>query len=591
MQDLQTLVRADLLSVDTPEPDACFIFKHLVTHEVSYENIAYTTRVQLHGMYADYLERAYPEKTDQLAPTLSYHFDLAQVSEKAAYYLTKSGEQAASSYANEEALSYFNRALKHLTGADTRAHFEILWRRERIYDLLGKRAEQRQDLAALTRLADTFEDAPDLRAQLFIRKARLEIDTGDYDAAKSHAKAVIRELEDDVSARASFPDLHVDALLAEARAMFLAGQAMQAKPQLEDALALARTHGYVRGEYNALANLGLWHWYKGDNKSAVETMEESIRLIRQAGDVRRESDILNNLGIVTKDMYRFNESLAYYEAAQRIVHKIGDRSGEASLLNNMGRASLMAGNYTEAISYCERAAMLAVEINEPAVQGLSLHNCSEALRELGQYAAARKTADESLALIRSSGYKVGEANATENLAMIEMAQGNYPDALGHAEGALAITREVSARRVEASVLIRIGLIRLGMKQYDEAEKNLLEAKKLEEELNEPVYRFEIEAGLAESALGRGEAGLSFIQNLLNELMQEPPTEQSHYLPLGLYLSCVRVLQAAGDPRADRLAARASNELNTRSQRITDAALQASYLNVREHRAIAELRNL
>lgn len=99
-------------------------------------------------------------------------------------------------------------------------------------------------------------------------------------SAKSSAQAAIREL---IANPGHPPDLMVDALLLEARAMFLAGQAIAARPQLEDALALARTHRYVRGEYNALASLGLWNWYNGDNSAAVELMEQSLELIRQAG--------------------------------------------------------------------------------------------------------------------------------------------------------------------------------------------------------------------------------------------------------------------------------------------------------------------
>ena len=46
--------------------------------------------------------------------------------------------------------------------------------------------------------------------------------------------------------------------------MFSAGQAAASRPQLEDALTLAREHHYVRGEYNALAQLGLCSWHGGD---------------------------------------------------------------------------------------------------------------------------------------------------------------------------------------------------------------------------------------------------------------------------------------------------------------------------------------
>lgn len=587
--DLQELVKADLLLPDPSEPESVYIFKHLLTHEVSYENIAYATRVQLHGMYAEYLERTHPERMEQIAASLAHHYDRAQIPEKAAYYLTKAGDQAAANYANEEALSYFNRALKNLTGEATRAHFDILWKRERIYDLLGKRLEQRQDLETLSRLVDSFEDAPNLRAGLFIRKARLEIDTGDFAAAKTNAQTAIRESSADGEGSA---DLIVDALLLEARAMFLAGQAVAAKPQLEDALKRSREHRYLRGEYNALASLGLWNWYNGDNKSAVELMEQSLALIRQAGDIRRESDILNNLGIVSKDMSKFDEALAYYEAAQKIARKIGDRSGEASLLANMGRACLVARDYIQSETYSVQAAQLAAEVNEPAVRGIALHNRSEALRLLGRYAEAKESAEEALKMALASGYKTGEADTLENIAMIEFAQEDHERAMGHAEAALAIAREISSRRVETSVLTRIGMFRLEMGQLDAAQNALSEAEEIGRELNEPIPMFEIQAGLAQVALARGgpdspERAMARIQALADEILQDPPTQQSLILPMGLYLASIRILLARNDPRVEKIIARANWLMKSRSDRIPDSALRASYLNIPEHCAIAE----
>ncbi len=592
--DLQALVRMDLLSVETPEPDLTCLFRHLVIHEVGYENIAYTTRTQLHGLYAHYLEQTYVERIEQIAPQLAHHFELAQVHDKAVFYLSRSGEQAAANYANDEALSYFNRILKLLPEENTRMYFDVLWKRERVYDLLGQRTEQRQDLADLTRLADQFEDASNLRTQLFIRQAKLEIDVGDYAAAKSNAQAAIRELTANLQTQQGSPDLSVDALLLEARAMFLAGQAVAAKPQLEDALALARAHRYMRGEYNALANLGLWHWYKGDNTSAADLLKQSLELIRQAGDIRREVEILNNLGIVTKDMYKFEDAIAHYETAQRIAKKIGDRSSEASLLTNMGRASLVSCNYMDAEAYCVRAAALAAEINEPTVQGLALHNRSESFRELGQYVAAKEAAEEALKLVRSSGYKVGEANTLENIAMIEFSQGNHARALEDAENALSITREISSRRVEASVLTRIGLIHLETGLLADAETSLNEAQHIEQELDEPILKFEIQAGLARVALARGEAEALrstplLVRDLTDELLKEPPTEQSHILPLGLYLTTIRVMRAHNDPCTAQLIARADSELRARSERITNEAFRTSYLNIPEHRAITSLQ--
>jgi tetratricopeptide (TPR) repeat protein len=504
----------------------------------------------------------------------------------------KAGEQAAANFANEEALAYFGRALGLVDDTDLRPRFNTLMLRERVYDLLGRRREQRQDLEELVRLAAGFDDSLQLRTQLAIRRMKLEIDEGNYAAAIAGSKAAVKELESDPPTRDRSTDLIVDALWLEARAMFYAGEAVAAGPQLERALELSRAQHYARGEYNTLAQLGLWHWYNGDNDSAIELLQQSLTLIRQAGDIRRELDMLINLGIVSKDMYRFDESFAYYEQAQRITRKIGDRSGEASLLNNMGRVSLVSGDLVNAISCCRSAADLASEVNDPFVQGLAMFNQSEAHRNLGQYQPARQTAIESLRLLRSAGYRLGEADALEMLASIEFASGAHQQALTLAEEAFKIGREISARRVEFSVLIRLGRMHLEMGQIEPAEEVFQMAQSVEDEHQEAALRFELDAGRAGAMLARGdsdsaESAVAVMQDLGRELLQDPPTDRSRVLPLRLYLACIRVMHAAGDPRLKPLIARAQSELQKRCEKISDPGLQPGFLALPEHRAIAD----
>lgn len=591
--DLHELERLDLTPLESPEPELTYLFKHLVTHEVGYQSLAHATRAQLHGLYAGYLESTYPERIDQLAPQLAHHFEQAQIQDKACVYLLKSGEQAAASYANDEALAYFNRTLNLMSAGDTRGRFDTLLKRERLYDLLGKRTEQRQDLAELARLADQFDDAPFLRAQIATRQAQLEIDVGDYAAAGSSARAAIREIETAARPGSHAPDRLVDALLLGARAMFLSGDVVAARPQLEDALRLAREQQYIRGEYNALAQLGLLNWHTGDYNAAADLMGQSLQQIRQAGDVRRELEILNNLGIVAKTRLRYSEAIGYYEQAQKIARKIGDRSGEATLLANMGSMSLNSGDFVQAGLYSEQAAVLAAEVNEPILQGIVLANRAEAYRELGQYALANDTAAQALALVRSRGYRRGEANVLDNMGLVEYSLGHFQQALETTKAALAIAREIESRPTEASALLHLGLIYTAAEQLDAAAQALIAASSLVHDLGEELLLLEVQAALADLALARGgkdnwDKANAYLIDLLPALLQEPPHEKSQFLPLWLYLVCIRVMRARGDPRVAQLIARADAALRASSSRIADSALRLGYLNVPAHRAITTL---
>jgi adenylate cyclase len=583
--DLKELERLELTPLESPEPELTYLFKHPVTLEVGYESLSFATRVQLHGQYARYLEGTYTDRVNQLAPQLAHHFERAQIRDKARFYLVKAGEQAVANFANEEALIYFNRALILTRTESTRMRFDTLMKRERVYDLLGRRTEQRGDLEDLTRIANQLSEVPDLRAQIAIRRAKLEIDEGNYAAAKTSVQAATQDIDVD-----QHPDLLVDALLLDIRVMLLVGQREVAKIQLDRALAIARDHHYLRGEYNVLAETALWNWYGGDSAGAAAMWQRALDQIRQAGDLRRELEILNNLGIVSKDLYQFQETLDYYARALQIAKKIGDRSGEAALLANMGFASLVATDYVQAAFYSAQAAELAVEVRERPVQGMALSNRSLALLELGQYATARQAAEEALVLIRSAGIPVAEANILENLAMIEFALGDAEKALEHAQNGLALAREAGVRRVEASILIRRGMMQLKMGQLREAEQAFLDSREIVEEIREPIRMFELQAGLGGTALAFGGAeslamARRHIQELVVEILHDPPTAQSHILPMGLYLIAIRVMHASNDPCTAQLVARANTELRARTARINDPALNSTYMNIPEHREI------
>ena len=572
-------------------PELAYGFKHIVTHQVIYESLSFAARARLHGQYARYLEDSFPERIDQMAPQLAHHFEMAQIPSKACVYLAKAGEQAAASYANAAALAYFTRTLSLTPEGEKSGRFDTLLKRERVYELQGNRTEQRGDLADLAQLADHFDDAPFLRALIATRRAKLEIDVRDYAAAKASAQAAIRELEADADALTRAPDLLVDAHLLEARAMFRAGEAAAAKPQLENALAVARAQHYARGEYNALAQLGTWHWHGGSYHVAADLMGQALRQIKQAGDVRRELDLLNNLGIVANDQRKFADALANYAQALQLAHKIGDRSGEASLLTNMGKSRLDSRDFVQAVSYSERAAQLAAEVNDRTMQAIALINRAEAYRELGSYAAARTAAMQALSLTRSTGYRRGEAIILDGLALLEHAEGNYEQAVASGLRALAIAREIGARHTEASTLLDMGLIYSASEQLDAAEQALSAAKSIAGDLSEELLMLEIQAALAQLAWLRGGPddranAPAYLNELLPILLAEPPDEKSQFVPLRLYLICIRVLHSRGDSRTEQLIARAGAELRARSEKIADEAVRQGYLNIPEHRAIS-----
>jgi ATP/maltotriose-dependent transcriptional regulator MalT len=166
--------------------------------------------------------------------------------------------------------------------------------------------------------------------------------------------------------------------------------------------------------------------------------------------------------------------------------------------------------------------------------------------------------------------------------------GERSKATDFAEQALTISRAISSRRLEVSVLTRLGIMHVEANQLEAAEEAFRSAQQIEDEFKESIPMFEIQAGLAEVALANGEAGKArmLIQELAREILQEPPSEQSHILPLWLYVACIRVMKASGDAETQKMTRRANDELKMRAEKISDAALRAGYMDAPESRVIA-----
>lgn len=114
-QDLTHLETVGLIRVAKTHPELEFLFRHALVQEVAYNSLLHEDRKRLHGKIGEIMELVYPNRLDELAPTLAEHFTKAEEVEKAIHYLQKAGEQAINSYANQEAINYFTQTLSLLT--------------------------------------------------------------------------------------------------------------------------------------------------------------------------------------------------------------------------------------------------------------------------------------------------------------------------------------------------------------------------------------------------------------------------------------------------------------------------------------------
>jgi tetratricopeptide (TPR) repeat protein len=141
---LNTLESSGLIRLLRAQPELEYLFRHALAQDAAYSSLLKQDRKRLHLAVGEALEHLYPEQRDELAATLAYHFERAEVHEKGIHYFTLAGDRARDGYANAEAVDFYRAAISQIEHA------------------LGKATEQpeggRQKLARLFEsLADVLE--------------------------------------------------------------------------------------------------------------------------------------------------------------------------------------------------------------------------------------------------------------------------------------------------------------------------------------------------------------------------------------------------------------------------------------------------
>lgn len=109
---VEDLVRLDLMIPTKQQADESYVFKQYLTGEVAYNMLLFSQREQLHTSVAEWYERTCPDNLAPFYSLLVYHFSHVGDDERTLKYCIKAGYQAANTFANLEALKFYEQAIE-----------------------------------------------------------------------------------------------------------------------------------------------------------------------------------------------------------------------------------------------------------------------------------------------------------------------------------------------------------------------------------------------------------------------------------------------------------------------------------------------
>jgi predicted ATPase/class 3 adenylate cyclase len=538
-EQIDQVEERDFVRLEIPEPQLVYIFKHNTTQDVAYQTLLFAQRRALHRVIAEWYETTYGDGTftpeSSLAPyypLLAYHWRQAEVAEQERRYARLAGEQAAARFANEEAITYFTRALELTPADEVRERYELLLGRTAVYHLAGMRDEQAEDLVRLQLLADDLAE-PATQATVVIHFANYYEAISDYGAAELSARQAVEWAE-----KANDLQLKIKGLISWGVALLRRGELEASKQPFEKALALATKLNDKPGQANCLHLLGTVFYNFGDLTYSRFYLEEALSLRRELENLPAQASSLTNLVAVYHALGDYALSEKIVQEALMISQKIGNRRQEATVLNNLA----------------------------------AIHHT------LGRLETARAEHQRALSLYQALDNRLGESLAANNLGLVLYDLGEYEEAFHFAHQAVQIDHSIGDKVGQGYSLTTLGLALEGLQQWAEAAAAYHEAQQIRKQIGQHSYAVDDLAGLARVALQQGELkqAQDYAQEAKEWLAEQGTAGMEH--PLRLYLTLAAVAEAAGQPsEARRLLQAAIQMVEAQAERISDEAVRRAFL--------------
>ena len=306
-QQLGALLRMDLIREAARVPEVEYVFRHALTQEATYNTILLRRRREFHRRVGEAIEVLFPDRLEELAYALGYHFAEAQDARALTYY-TLAGDVAYRLYANREAVSHYTAALKvaRREGAGSQQLIHLYTNRGRALELNSQFEEARRNYREMEALAGERSDRALELAAIMARATLRSTRTPLYDAT-------------------------------------------QAETLSQKSLVLARELGDQAAEAKILWNLMLLEIYGVENPTgAVHYGEQSLAIARKLNLRPQMAFTLNDLARVYQDLGQMVEARSALEEARALLYELGDLPMLTDNLNTSMLYYYASGDYEQA---------------------------------------------------------------------------------------------------------------------------------------------------------------------------------------------------------------------------------------------------
>ena len=504
---LRELKALELIYEKSVFPELAYMFKHALTHEVTYNSLLIQRRKDLHGMIARAVEQLYADRLPEHYEVLAHHYARAEEWGKALEYLEWAADKAARAYANREAIGFLEQALavaaRPELGVDLGRRVAIHRQKAELHmglsDFLTGRAEWQRVLDLAREAGDRTGEVVALGAMSFASTF-----AHDFDLAVEQAHAAI----------GAGTDGNVEQVLAPAHLTLgivhaVTGRLVEAPPEMGRALAIARRAGYAPTQSLSLTLSGMLRNWEADWAQAFPLQAEGHRIAREHNLL---IPLLQNhfaQGVALTGAGRYDEGQAIIEGGLALALKVGDEIHHHRLLNTLGWLRADLGDLAGALELNRRGAEGGRKRGDAETASNAELNMADIYLTRGDLSAAGELLDGVRRV-------VGDPATSEwmkwrysirlfaGLAAFSLARGDPQSARGFAERVLEAATRTRSRKYVVRGWRLVGEIAAARRRWDEAEAALRQALPLAETIANPPELWRTQAALARLRVTQGD---------------------------------------------------------------------------------------
>lgn len=477
-----------------------YTFRHQMMQEVTYGSLLRQSRKKYHRIVAGAIESLYRNSLDTQFTVLSYHYYQAQDWHKALAYTLDAGLRARRSFACQEALTCFIRALDifkrgQWIHADVKATQLYKWKGG-MHFCLSEMTKSRYSFQKMLALAEKQDDQ-EVEAEAIFRLGWVAFYSHRPRSAEHFLSRALKKSE-----RHGVLHIHLKACSFLGQLHSMLGRFEKARPLLIQSLDLSDEVYDPEGKAWSLAFLIQYYNWTGEFAEALALSHELSQLNKIIQSPFFNMMLHFRQGLIVGALGRLEEAEKILRSGLSHVEVGVEQFWRPRFLNTIGWIKAEAGEYERALALNRQSLEEALPTGDAETINNARINIAENFLQLDRPARAQRFLEESWNDVKSSGlaYTKWRYKTRLLLALAEYNRmsGEREKALALSNKALELARKAGARkhevralRMKAAVLSRAGLSLNILNQALTLAKKMntsLLIRKIEQDLSETKRR-------------------------------------------------------------------------------------------------------